>query len=310
MKRPRQKGGPIPIRLAGLSAFPLTPLRDDAVDEYAFVGLVKRLTAAGVDSITVLGSTGSYAYLTQAERARVVRLAVECAGPTPVFIGVGDLRTSRVLAHVDSAQEAGAAGVLLAPMTYQPLSDGEVFRLFRTVTEHTDLPVIVYDNPGTTHFAFTTELYARIAELPGIVSIKIPGVPADPTAAREHVAMIRAAIPEHVTIGVSGDAFAAIGLNAGCDAWYSVIGGTLPAPALSITRAAQAGRTQEAAVESRRLAPLWELFAELGGSLRVTAAIAEHLGLVPPSCLPLPIQGLTDSQRVQVIDVMTELGLV
>ena len=195
-------------------------------------------------------------------------------------------------------------------MTYQPLSDDEVLRLFRTVTEHTDLPVIVYDNPGTTHFTFTTELYARIAELPGIASIKIPGVPTDPTAAREHVAMIRSAIPEHVTIGVSGDAFAATGLNAGCDAWYSVIGGTLPAPALSITRAAQAGRTQEAAVESRRLAPLWELFAELGGSLRVTAAIAEHLGLVPPSCLPLPIQGLTDSQRVQVIDVVTELGLV
>ena len=310
MKQPHQEGGPTPIRLAGLSAFPLTPLRGDVVDERAFAGLVERLTAAGVDSITALGSTGSYAYLTPAERARVARIAVEHAGATPVFVGVGDLRTSRVLAHVDSAQEAGAAGVLLAPMTYQPLSDDEVLRLFRTVTEYTDLPVIVYDNPGTTHFTFTMELYARIAELPGIASIKIPGVPADPTAAREHVAMIRAAIPEHVTIGVSGDAFAATGLNAGCDAWYSVIGGTLPAPALSITRAAQAGRTQEAAVESRRLAPLWELFAELGGSLRVTAAIAEHLGLVPPSCLPLPIQGLTDSQRVQVIDVVTELGLV
>ena len=240
----------------------------------------------------------------------MARLAVECAGPTPVLIGVGDLRTSHVLTHVDNAQDAGAAGVLLAPVTYQPLSDDEVLRLFRTVTEHTDLPVIVYDNPGTTHFTFTTELYARIAELPGIASIKIPGVPADPTAAREHVAMIRAAIPEHVTIGVSGDAFAATGLNAGCDAWYSVIGGTLPAPALSITRAAQAGRAQEAAVESRRLAPLWELFAELGGSLRVTAAIAEHLGLVQPSCLPLPIQGLTDSQCGQVIDVVTGLDLV
>ena len=42
----------------GLSAFPLTPLRDDAVDEGAFAGLVERLAAAGVDSITGLGSTG------------------------------------------------------------------------------------------------------------------------------------------------------------------------------------------------------------------------------------------------------------
>ncbi|WP_243858889.1 dihydrodipicolinate synthase family protein [Actinomyces sp. ZJ308] len=296
-------------RFAGLSAFPLTPLRDDVVDERAFVGLVERLTAAGVDSITALGSTGSYAYLTPTERARVARLAVEHAGPTPVFIGVGDLRTSRVLAHVDSAQEAGAAGILLAPMTYQPLTDDDVLGLFRTVADHTDLPVIVYDNPGTTHFTFTTELYARIAEIPGVASIKIPGVPVDPTAAREYVATIRAAIPGHVTIGVSGDALAATGLNAGCDAWYSVIGGTLPVPALSITRASQAGRVWEAAAESQRLAPLWDLFTELGGSLRVTAVIAEHLGLVPPSCLPLPIRGLTGPQRERVIDVVTELGL-
>ena len=309
MKQPHQEGGPTSIRLAGLSAFPLTPLRGDVVDERAFAGLVERLTAAGVDSITALGSTGSYAYLTPAERARVARIAVEHAGATPVFVGVGDLRTSRVLAHVDSAQEAGAAGVLLAPMTYQPLTDDDVYELFRIVTEHTGLPVIVYDNPDTTHFTFTLELYARIAELPGVVSIKIPRVPAAPDAAREHVMAVRGAIPEHVTIGVSGDALAATGLNAGCDAWYSVIGGTLPVPALSITRAAQAGWAQEAVAESRRLAPLWDLFAELGGSLRVIAAIAEYLGLVPPSCLPLPIRGLNSSQRARVSDVVVELGL-
>lgn len=293
----------------GLSAFPLTPFNDDAVDEPAFIGLVERLEAAGVDSITALGSTGSYAYLTAEERARVARLAVEHAGSTPVFVGVGALRSSHVLANIDSAQEAGATGVLLAPMTYQPLTHDDVFELFRTVAEHTDLPVIVYDNPGTTHFSFSIELYARIAELPGIASIKIPGVPADRGAALDHVAAIRAAVPEHVTIGVSGDAFAQAGLDAGCDAWYSVIGGTLPAPALSITRAVQEGRAADAVAESRRLAPLWGLFTEFGGSLRVVAAIAEHLGLAPRRCLPLPIQGLTNAQRTRIAEVVDELGL-
>ncbi|TDT33956.1 dihydrodipicolinate synthase family protein [Naumannella halotolerans] len=296
-------------RFTGLSAFPLTPLHDDVVDEAAFAGLIERLVAAGVDSITALGSTGSYAYLTPEERARVARLTVEHAGATPVFVGVGGLRTSHVLAHVDSAEDAGAAGILLAPMTYQALTPDDVFELYRTVTEHTQLPVIVYDNPGTTHFTFTTDLYARIAQLPGIVSIKIPGVPTDPGKAREHVAGIRAVIPEHVTIGVSGDAFAATGLNAGCEAWYSVIGGTLPEPALAITRAAQAGDFEDAVAESERLAPLWALFAEYGGSLRVTAAIAEHLGLTPQQCLPLPIQGLTGEQRARVADVVDQLGL-
>ena len=296
-------------KISGLSAFPLTPLRDDQVDEAAFIALIHRLVAAGVDSITALGSTGSYAYLTPQERARVAQLAVEHAGDTPVFIGVGALRTSQVLANIDAAEDAGAAGILLAPMTYQPLTDRDVFELFRTVTTHTQLPVIVYDNPGTTHFTFSLELYEKIAQLPGIASIKIPGVPADPAAAREHVAAIRAVVPEHVSIGVSGDAFGAAGLIAGCDVWYSVIAGTLPEPALRITRAAQQGDADVALAESQRLQPLWDLFAEFGGSVRVTAAIAEHLGFTPARCLPLPLQGLADDQRARVIDVIEKLVL-
>lgn len=293
----------------GLSAFPLTPLRDDALDEAAFAGIVKRLAAAGVDSITALGSTGSYAYLTADERYRTARLAVDHADGTPVFAGVGALRTSQVLGHVRDAERAGVSGLLLAPMSYQPLTPDDVLGLFRAVSESTALPVILYDNPGTTRFAFDTELYARIAQLPGVASIKIPGVPADPDGARAHVGAIRAAVPAHVTIGVSGDASAAAGLSAGCDAWYSVIGGTLPEPALAIARAALAGRADEAAAASERLAPLWRLFAECGGSLRVVAAIAEHLGLAPERCLPLPIRGLDAAQRARVAEALRSLGI-
>lgn len=293
----------------GLSAFPLTPFTDDRPDETAFAALVSRLAHAGVDSITALGSTGSAAYLSVEERARVAELAVEHAGTTPVFVGVGALRTSHVLANVRAAERAGAAGVLLAPLTYQPLTADDVFALFQTVTAHTDLPVIVYDNPGTTHFAFSLDLYARIAALPGVASIKIPGVPRDPDEARAHVAAIRAIIPADVTIGVSVDAFGATGLTAGCDAWYSAIGGTLPALALALTRAAQDGRADDAAAESDRLAPLWALFAEFGGSLRVIAVIAEHFGLAPQRSLPLPIQGLSDAQRRRVVEVVDALDL-
>lgn len=302
----------------GLSAFPLTPIHHDAVHEESFIRLVERLAAARVDSITALGSTGSYAYLDTDERRRVAQLAVAHAAGTPVFVGIGALRTSHVLANATNAENAGAAGLLLAPMTYQPLTPDDVFELFRAVTTHSSLPVIVYDNPGTTHFTFTPELYGRIAALPGIASIKIPAVPAvpavpadpaDPEHARERVRSIRAVIPDHVSIGVSGDAGAVAGLAAGCDTWYSVIGGTLPALASRITRAAQEGRMSDAATESRRLTPLWDLFAECGGSIRVVAAIAEQLGLAPAASLPLPLQGLTKEQRHRVTEVIDELGL-
>ena len=298
-----------PSLFTGLSAFPLTPLCGEELDEDAYIGLLERLVLAGVDSITALGSTGSYAYLSAEERARVAQLTVESALDIPALIGVGALRTRDVLANVASAEAAGAQGLLLAPVSYQPLTDDDVFGLFRTVADSTALPIVVYDNPGTTHFTFTTELYARLAEIETVASIKIPGLPLSPAGWDERIGEIRVAIGNEVSLGISGDAFGAEGLIAGCDAWYTAVGGTLPEPMLEITRAAELGDADTARALSAELQPLWDLFTEFGGSLRVTAAIAEHLGLVGAGSLPLPIRGLDDGAKRAVAEVVERLDL-
>jgi len=292
----------------GLSAFPLTPLRDDTFDATAYAGLIERLARAGVDSITALGSTGSYMYLKRQERERVVRTAVEHAEKVPVLAGIGAMRTTQVHRLAEDAQNAGASGVLLAPVTYQALSDDEVFGLFEDVTAELSVPLVVYDNPGTTHVHFTDELYARIAALPQIASIKIPALPKDPEAAHQRLQQLRKHIPDSVTLGISGDGTAVNGLIAGCDAWYSAIGGTLPEPAVKITRAALSGDHAGALVESQKLEPLWALFAK-HGSLRVTAAIAEELGLVAADCLPRPVQGLSRPERARVAQILSAPNL-
>src|SRR5690554_744303 len=146
----------------GHSAFPLTPLSEDSIDEPAFARLIERLADASVDSITALGSTGSYAYLSREERARVASLAVAHAGDTPVFVGIGALRTRQVLELAEDAQAAGASAVLLAPVSYQNLTPDDVFGLYEVVTRNLSVPLIVYDNPGTTHFTFTDDLYTAV----------------------------------------------------------------------------------------------------------------------------------------------------
>lgn len=293
----------------GLSAFPLTPTTEDGIDEKALQTLVARLADAGVDSIGALGSTGGYAYLTREQRARAATVAVEAANGVPVMVGIGALRTSQVLALAEDAQQAGASAVLLAPLTYQALSDDEVFGLFEDVTKELSVPLCVYDNPGTTHVSFSDDLHGRIASLPNVASIKIPGVPTDPTAAKARVDNLRNSIPKDVTIGVSGDWAAADGLRAGCDAWYSVIGGLFPEAALSLTRAAQKGDHDQAKAVSDRLEPLWALFRRYG-SLRVVSAAASHLGLIREPNLPRPLEGLSPSARQELVTALaaTELA--
>ncbi|MBS9405367.1 dihydrodipicolinate synthase family protein [Halomonas sp. TRM85114] len=295
---------------SGLSAFPLTPMKHGIVDEEAFIRLIERLADAGVDSIGALGSTGNYAYLTRQERTCIAKLAVKHAGDVPVIIGISALSTREVLALAEDAQAAGASAVLLAPMSYQTLSEDEVCGLYETVTRQLSVPLCVYDNPGTTHFEFSDELHGRIAQLPNVGSIKIPGVPAEPDAARGRVERLRTLIPSHVTIGVSGDPLAAAGLNAGCEAWYSVIGGLFPQTALAITRASQAGNTQEALRLSKSLNPLWALFSQHRGSLRVVATAAELKGLAASPCLPLPLKALEGTDRQALARQLDKLQLL
>lgn len=82
----------------GLSAFPLTPADPNGVvDTDAFAVMIDRLVAAGVDSITALGSTETYAYLDRSERSRALACAVETvAGRVPLIAGIRAMRTSWV----------------------------------------------------------------------------------------------------------------------------------------------------------------------------------------------------------------------
>lgn len=294
---------------SGLSAFPLTPFKDERVDVAAFRGLVDRLVTAGVDSLGVLGSTGSYAYLDKAERKAILREAIDGAGSVPVIAGVGALRTADVLDLALDAEQAGAAGLLLAPVSYQPLCDDEVFSMYETVCSSVNTPICVYDNPGTTHFTFSDALHGRIAALPNIASIKIPGVPDTQAEADARVASLRAKVPSHVTIGISGDSVAARGLNAGCEVWYSVIGGLFPEVALQITRLSLTGRAQDAQECSDRLQPLWALFDTHGGSIRVVATAAALLGLCGDGNLPRPLQTLTGDDRTELAAVLAAIDL-
>lgn len=296
-----------PPVFTGLSAFPLTPVTDDGIDAKAFTGLIQRLTDASVDSITALGSTGSYAYLNRSERREAVELAVAAAGDVPVFAGIGAVRTRDVLAHAQDAHQAGAAALLLAPVSYQRLTDDEVYSLFEEVAAAASVPVIVYDNPGTTGFTFTDDLHARIAALDPVAAIKIPPVAGGYPAIQERVRRLRERIPADVTIGISGDPVAADALRAGCDAWYSVLGGTLPGPCRSIVDAIGIGDVKKATEISEQLRPLWDLFTTYG-SYRVVSAIAEILGLVGHPNLPRPVLGLDPGGRAQVETALSQLG--
>jgi len=291
--------------LCGLSAFPITPTnRDGRVDAAALRNLVARLSDARVDSIGLLGSTGTYMYLTRDERRRATEAALdETAGHTPVIVGVGALRTDEAVKHAQDARAIGARAGLLAPVSYTPLTTDEVFEHFATVASESGLPIVIYDNPGTTHFHFTSELVGRLSKVPGIVAVKNPT--SDSVATVHHLSAQRAIVQQGFSIGYSGDWSATEALIAGADAWYSVLGGLFPHVCMKIVRAARQGDAEEARRLDATLAPIWDLFKQ-HSSLRVVYALANLLDICR-TAPARPILPLAHEAKQRVADVLARL---
>lgn len=284
---------------SGLSAFPITPMTTAGEVIVADLrGVVRRIEAGGADSIGLLGSTGTYMFLTRDERRRAVSTTVATATSTPLIVGVGALRTDEARALARDAAEEGASGLLLAPVSYTPLIEEEVFQHFAAIASATSLPVCIYSNPGTTNFTFSPAFVGRLAAIPTIAAIKLP-LPAGDIAV--DLAMFRQAAPG-LSIGYSGDWGCKEALLAGADCWYSVVGGLFPERAAALTAAAMRGDRAEADARNAAFAALWEL-CRTAGSLRVMYAAANLMGLTQAQP-PLPLLGLAPAEQDKLAAIL------
>jgi 4-hydroxy-tetrahydrodipicolinate synthase len=291
----------------GLSAFPITPTTiDGQIIADDLLQIVQRLKAAQVNSVGLLGSSGTYAYLDRAARQSAVRIAADTlSGDVPLIVSVGALRTDAAVALAQDAAEAGADGLLMAPVSYTPLTQEEAYQHYLAVAGATDLPLSIYNNPGTTHFRFGMDLLSRLADVPNIVAVKMP-LPAAGTL-DEDLALLQSRLPDNFVIGYSGDWGCGAALLAGATTWYSVVGGILPEPALRLTQAAMAGNADQTAALDAQFAPLWALF-QAHGSLRVVYAIAHLLGLTT-ALPPRPILPMPDMAQGDLRNALAALGI-
>ncbi|WEF25615.1 dihydrodipicolinate synthase family protein [Paracoccus sp. S3-43] len=262
----------------GLSAFPITPADPQGrVLTPDLRVLLRRCADAGVDSVCVLGSTGGYAYLDPDQRRATVEATMaEIGGQVPVIVGVGALRTEMAQSLARHAQDSGADALLVAPISYTPLTEDEVFAHYAAIAEASALPICIYNNPTTTHFSFSLDLLRRLAAIPTIRAVKMP-LPAGDAFATQ-IADLRATLPNGFSLGYSGDWGCGAAMLAGADAFHSVAAGIWPAQILRLVRAAQDGAAAETARIDAAFDPLWTLFRQ-AGSIRVVHRAANLLGL-------------------------------
>jgi len=154
----------------GLLGFPVTPMNaDGSVNDDAFTAQVELLLRHGARAVFPAGGTGEFFSLDLDEHREVVRRCVEIVdGRVPVIAGVG-YGLSLASQFVQSAERAGADGVLVLPPYLITPDQRGLEAHYTALAERTRLGIIIYQRDNA---IFDPDTVARIAKRPNVVGFK------------------------------------------------------------------------------------------------------------------------------------------
>lgn len=161
--------------LSGVGAAMITPFTPDGrIDYEALARMIDYVIEGGVDYIVALGTTAETPTLYMPERAVIALfIANHIARRVPLVMGVGGNSTSEVLDQLREFDLRGADAILSVTPYYNKPSQEGLYQHFRTVSEHSPLPVILYNIPGRSGVNMTAETTLRIArDLKNVIGIK------------------------------------------------------------------------------------------------------------------------------------------
>jgi len=127
----------------------------------------------GVHGVSVTGSTGEFASLTDDEKKEIYKETVEQAnGRVPIIAGTATCSTRKVIELTKYASDVGVDGALIVPPFYSKIDDEEIFRHYESIGKSVDMPIMLYNNPFTSKIDIKPELIARISEISNIKYVK------------------------------------------------------------------------------------------------------------------------------------------
>lgn len=281
----------------------VTPFRNGAVDEDAFVALVERQIEGGVHGLVPVGTTGETATLSHEEHRRVVELCVQTArGRVPVVAGAGSNSTDEAIELVRHAKQVGADAALVVTPYYNRPSQEGLYLHYKAINDAVQLPVLVYNVPGRTGVDISNAVLARLSKLPNIVGIK------DATGDLGRASLQRVECGEDWVM-LSGNDDCGLGYIAqGGHGCISVTANVAPELTAQLYNDALSGQWAGALYTQDRLIRLHKaLFADASPS-PAKFALAQ-LGLCTDE-VRLPIAPCSDAARDEVLVGMREAGLI
>jgi len=293
----------------------LLPFHDDlSIDEASFRAHLRDVAGVrGLSAVTVNAHSTEVASCTSDEQRRVMEIAGEEIGSTlPIVHGVwadGSLEAARIARQ---AQRGGASALLVFPPAPFALGQSPEMALahFKTISDASDLPIIVFQYPLATGQGYPAATLERLFdEVPTIRAIKdwTPLVP-------QHENQIRQLQGRKRPINVlsTNSAWLLSSLVLGCRGLLSGSGSVIAALQARMFRAVQANDLAEARRVNDLVHPLMQVFyadpfVDMHNRMKEALVL---LGKLPRAVVRPPLVKITAPEIARIRNALVEAGLL
>jgi 4-hydroxy-tetrahydrodipicolinate synthase len=288
-------------QLKGLGVAMVTPFKKDlTVDVPALKKLTDHLIDNGADYLVVMGTTGETSTLDKEDKKLVLETVIAtAAGRKPIVLGVGGNNTHELCLQLDRLESTGLTAILsVAPYYSKPTQNG-LFEHYKALSEHSKLPILLYNVPGRTGSNLLADTTLRIAfDCRNVIGIK------EASGNMEQIMTIIKDRPKDFMV-ISGDDTITLPLiAAGADGVISVVGNPFPKEFSSMVHHAMKNEYQEARALHYKLLEITQLLFVEGNPAGVKEVLS-HLDICD-NYLRLPLtpvsQLISERMRRVMID--------
>ena len=275
----------------------ITPFKNDlSIDYDALEKLDEYNITNGINYLVINGTTGESATITHEEKQQLVHFISKVNNSRlPLVLGVGGNNTAQVVHELQTSDLSQIDAILsVAPYYNKPTQEG-LYQHFKTISEASPKPVIMYNVPGRTSKNMEPRTTLRLAHnFDNIIAIKEAG-----NNVQQYLELIKNK-PKGFHV-ISGDDDLALNVVlAGASGVISVIGQGFPKEFSSLINLGLAGKNKEAYELHYRLMDVINLIFSENNPAGIKAVL--HALKITNNTVRLPLVGASDSLQNKIIN--------
>ncbi len=270
---------------------------DDQLDLPLFEKNLQAQLAAGVEGIILGGTLGESSVLTNDEKERLVKFAVEkTAAKVPVVLNIAEGATREALVQAANAANWGARGLMVLPPMRYKTDHRETVQWFKTIAAATELPIMIYNNPVDYKTEVTLDMFDELQSCSNIQAVK------ESTRDVSNVTRMLNRFGQRYKILCGVDTLAMEELVMGAHGWVAGLVCAFPKETVTVYELIQQGKIADAAAIYRWFLPLLEL--DIHPKLVQYIKLAEQEAGIGSEHVRAPRLTLAGAEREQILRII------